>query len=93
MPLSVIALGFAPSQGKAGVDECLAFKEKLRAAVGVRDPDGAFLQTVIEEGRRGIQVVFDPEIEGASAWASRAGMAAEGVWGAIRRQSNKRAVG
>lgn len=87
MTLSVIALGFASGSGKQGVDECKLFKEKLRAAIGSRDPDGAFLQTVVDEGRRGIQVVFDSEIEGAEDWSRRAADLARGVWEVVKRQS------
>lgn len=88
--LRTLPLGFAPGTGRVTVDQVSSFKEKLRDKLKQRDPEGAWLETVVDGERRGVQVVYDPETPGASEWASRAFQAAEGIWEAIGKAAQKK---
>ena len=59
--------------------KCIFRLFRLRAAIG-RDPDGAFLRTVIEGDQRGMAVEYDPDTPGAYIWARKAEELAERVW-------------
>lgn len=74
-----IFLGYAPAGGNDSVTQCLFFKTLVRNHCG-RDPDGAFLKTMIGKGKSGMSVEFEPEIPGAMAWAKRVEEMAERTW-------------
>ena len=78
--LTSLPLGFAPATGRSSVSQAVKFKELLRETLGSREPDGVFLETVVDGQRRGIQVTFEVEVSGAEQWAMRALQASEGVW-------------
>jgi hypothetical protein len=87
-----IPLGVAPSTGRVAVDERVRFKQQLRETLEQRDPDGGWLETVIDGQRRGIQVTFDPEIDGAAEWARKAKEAAAGVWAQVKAKPTRERV-
>jgi hypothetical protein len=87
-----IPLGFSPSTGRAAVDDCVRFKRHLRESLEQRDPDGVWLETVLDGQRRGIQVTYDPEIPGASEWARKAKEAATAAWSQVKTTPAKERV-
>lgn len=78
-----LPLGFSPASGRDAVADCLAVKAALRHKLG-REPDGAWLQHVEQDGRRGLTVQYDATIPGAEQWASRAMQAAPEAWESVR---------
>jgi hypothetical protein len=84
--LTSLPLGFAPATGRASVSQAVKFKELLREALGSREPDGVFLETVVDGQRRGIQATFE-DTPGAEQWATRALQASEAVWQDIAKSS------
>jgi hypothetical protein len=88
--LRTLPLGFAPATGRASVDQVLRFKQLLRDKLKQRDPDGVWLETVTDGERRGVQVVYDPEIAGAEQYATRALQASAGAWEKVAKQCRER---
>ena len=85
--LSRIGLGFTPSSGHASVTQAIKFKELARGTIG--SVDDAYLVTVLDGNRRGIEVVYDSSDPKAEAWAREAKDAAPGIWDVIGRMDTR----
>jgi hypothetical protein len=90
--LTSLPLGFAPATGRESVSQALKFKELLRETLGSREPDGVFLESVVDGQRRGVQVTFEGEVPGAEQWAMRALQACEGVWQKVAGMGRERVL-
>jgi hypothetical protein len=87
-----LPLGYSPASGNDSVTHCMFFKAVLRERIG-RDPDGAYIRTIVAGRKRGLEVEFDPEVPGATCWAEQALAEADGCWEQVlhRRQARGRA--
>jgi hypothetical protein len=92
LALTSLPLGFAPASGRASVSQAVKFKELLREALGSREPDGVFLESVFDGQRRGVQVTFEADTPGAEAWAIKAMQAAEGAWERVAKAGRERVL-
>lgn len=72
-------LGLAPATGADGVTQCNIFKQMLWHQIG-RNHDGAWLDTYVEGGKRGVSVRYHPAIAGAYEWALDAKQYAREIW-------------
>lgn len=73
-----VPLGCPPVTGKHAVDSCVRFKEQVRGLLP--SADGAWLLTVDDNGKRGIEAVYDADTAGAKEWAERAEALAPELW-------------
>ena len=63
----------------------------MRDMIG-RDPDGAYMKTVVEGRKRGLEVEYDPDIPGALEWAKQAREQSEWVWNQVVNGRGKSAL-
>ena len=79
-----IPLGNAPGTGKQRVDAAVTFKNQMRAVLP--SVDGAWLITVTDHGKRGIEAVYDADTAGAKEWSEKAAELAPGIWETIQQR-------
>ncbi len=73
-----ISLGTSPGCGTQAFNQATAFKRQLRSVLPAAD--GAWLVTVDDDRRLGVEAVYDAHTPGAEAWVDRAAEVAPEIW-------------
>ena len=85
-----VPLGTSPGCGTPAFNQATAFKRQLRSILPAAD--GAWLVTVDDDRRLGVEAVYDAHIPGAEAWAEQARSLSVEIWATMagRREGRGR---